>query len=126
MDWLRVILSLVGIIGLIFMLFYAIRKLNKAKLVTGGGKMHILDRINLGKDGMLLVVSVCGKLMLIGAGAGRIEKLCDLDMTEAEYFPDGQTAPDFKSVLSNMMGKSKSEAATTDAEQKVGEGEQDA
>ena len=109
MDWLRLGLSLVGVVGLIVLLFYALRKLNKVKRVTAGGKMHVIDRVNLGKDGMLLVVSVCGKLMLIGAGAGKIEKLCDLDMTEEEYYPEGAEAPvDFKSVLSGIMGKEKS------------------
>lgn len=123
MDWLRTVLSLIGVVGLIILLFYALQKLNKAKRITSGGKMHILDRVNLGRDGMLLVVSVCGRLMLIGAGSGRIEKLCDLDMTEEEYFPDsGQSAPDFRTILGNMTGRNKTGEPASDGE---AEGEED-
>lgn len=107
MDWLQWLLSFIGVLGLIFFLFYALKKLNKGISVKSGNKLRVLDRINLGRDGMLLVVSVCGKLMLLGATSSRVEKLCDLDITEEEY--GAQQSGDFKSVLSSVLGKNRQE-----------------
>lgn len=69
--------------------------------------MRVLDRINLGRDGMLLVVSVCGKLMLVGVTSQRIEKICDLDVSEEEYFPlsEKQNATDFRSIFAAVLGR---------------------
>ncbi|MCM1298466.1 MAG: flagellar biosynthetic protein FliO [Firmicutes bacterium] len=115
MDWLQWALSFLGVLGLIFFLFYAIKKLNKGISVKSGAKLRVLDRINLGRDGMLLVVSVCNKLMLLGVTSQRVDKLCDLDMTDEEYLnavapQSGETSADFKSVLLSMMGKKTQES----------------
>lgn len=111
MNWLQIILSLIGVLGLIIMLFYALKKLNKRVSVQNGNKMRVLDRVNLGRDGMLVVVSVCGKLMLLGVTAQRIEKICDLDVNESEYFPtvEGGQQQDFKSILASAFGKKQKE-----------------
>ena len=103
MDWIQWLLSFIGVLGLIAVLFYALRKLNK-RISTGGGRLKVLDRISIGRDGMLLVISVCGKVMLVGVTSQRIEKLCDLDVTEEEYSADRQGG-DFMSVFSAVMGK---------------------
>lgn len=103
MDWIQWLLSFIGVLGLMAVLFYALRKLNK-RISTGGGRLKVLDRISIGRDGMLLVVSVCGRVMLVGVTSQRIEKLCDLDVSEEEYSA-GQQNPDFMSVFSAMMGK---------------------
>ena len=101
MDWIQWLLSFIGVLGLMAVLFYALRKLNK-RVSTGGGRLKVLDRISIGRDGMLLVVSVCGKVMLVGVTSQRIEKLCDLEVTEEEYSA-GQQNQDFASVFSAMM-----------------------
>ena len=103
MDWIQWLLSFIGVLGLIAVMFYALRKLNK-RISTGGGRLKVLDRVSIGRDGLMLVVSVCGKVMLVGVTSHRIEKLCDLDVTEEEY-SEGQQSPDFMSVFSSMMGK---------------------
>lgn len=104
MDWFSWLLSFIGVIGLIFLLFYAFKKLNKRVSVASGSKLRVLDRVNLGRDGMLLVVSVTGKLMLIGVTPQRVEKLCDLEQTEEEYL-SGSREQDFKSVLASVLWK---------------------
>lgn len=104
MDWISWLLSLIGVIGLIFLLFYALKKLNKKVNVTSGSKLRVLDRVSLGRDGMLLVISVTGKLMLIGVTPQRVEKLCDLEQTEEEYI-SGTQEQDFKSVLASVLWK---------------------
>ena len=103
MDWIQWLLSFIGVLGLMAVLFYALRKLNK-RISTGGGRLKVLDRISIGRDGMLLVVSVCGKVMLVGVTSQRIEKLCDLEIKEEEYSA-GQQNQDFTSIFSAMMSR---------------------
>ncbi len=118
MDWLQWLLSFIGVLGLILLLFYALKKLNKGISVKSGNQLRVLDRISLGRDGMLLVISVCGRLMLVGATSSRVEKLCDLDITEEEYTSNRQDV-DFKTVFSSVFGKgSPGEKPVADDEKK--------
>lgn len=125
MDWFVWFLSFLGVLGLIVVMFYALRKLNKKVSIGAGSKLRVLDRVNIGRDGMLLVISVDGKLMLIGATAQRVEKLCDLDSSEEDYLSGAQTQ-DFKSVLASVLWKKpqqeneKSGGTSADTENKNG------
>lgn len=121
MDWLQWLLSFIGVLGLIFFLFYALKKLNKGISVKSGNRLKVLDRVNIGRDSMLLIVSVCGQVMLLGVTAQKVEKLCDLDISEQEYLSMEQT-PDFKSVLSSTISsaffkKQHREQTTEDGEE---------
>ncbi len=122
MDWITWLLSFVGVIGLIFLLFYALKKLNKRVSVGSGSRLRVLDRVSLGKDGMLLVVSAAGKLMLIGVTPQRVEKLCDLDQTEEDYLSSlSENNPqDFKSVLYSVFSKKSGEASENENGESVG------
>ncbi len=113
MDWVTWLISFLGVIGLIFLLFYALKKLNKRVSVGSGSRLRVLDRVSLGKDGMLLVVSAAGKLMLIGVTPQRVEKLCDLDQSEEDYlsFLSENIPQDFKSVLYSVFSKKSGEAS---------------
>ena len=104
MDWVQWLLSFIGVIGLIFFLFYALKKLNKGISVKSGSRLKVLDRVSIGRDSMLLIISVCDNVMLLGVTSQRMEKLCDLDITEKEYLEMEQT-PDFKSVLASAFFK---------------------
>jgi len=104
LNWISWLLSFIGVIGLILLLFYALKKLSKRVSVASGSKLRVLDRVSLGRDGMLLVISVTGKLMLIGVTPQRVEKLCDLEQTEEEYL-SGSGEQDFKSVLASVLWK---------------------
>ena len=85
MEYFQLICALIGILGLIFVLFWALRKLNKGVLSSGGKRLKILDRAVLGGEKSVIVISVAGKCMILGVTAARIEKIADLDMTEEEY-----------------------------------------
>ncbi len=118
MDLLQVGLSLAGVIGLIIMLFYALKKLNRRVSTANGNRMRVLDRINLGRDGMLLVVSVEGKMMLIGVTAQNITLLTELHGSEKDYpgFSESVsgTAPSFGKILENIMHSNKKESGNND------------
>lgn len=109
MEILWVILSLIGVLGLFFVLIYALKKLNSGIGFANGSRMKVLDRVTVGKEGALLVVSVAGKLMLIGAASGHIEKLGDLDMTPEEYTAQAASSgtPSFAEAFSTVLKQKK-------------------
>lgn len=108
MDLIWVVLSLIGVLGLFFLLIYGLNKLNKKIGVISGSKMRILDRVTIGRDGMIFVVSVGGKLMLLSATSQHIEKICDLDMSPEEYSlqlqqDSAQAQANFASVFASVI-----------------------
>ncbi len=110
MDIIWVIFSLIGVLGLFFLLIYGLNKLNKKIGIVSGSKMRVLDRVNIGRDGVIMVVSVAGKLMLISATSQHIEKLCELDMTPQEYEQQlqndaMQSRSNFSAVLASVMSR---------------------
>ncbi len=114
MDLIWVIFSLIGILGLFFLLIYGLNKLNKKIGVISGSKMRILDRVTIGRDGMIFVVSVGGKLMLLSATSQHIEKICDLDMSPEEYSAQlrqdsQQLQTNFATVFASVMNRNKEE-----------------
>ncbi len=113
MDIIWVIFSLIGVLGLFFLLIYGLNKLNKKVGVISGSKMRVLDRVTIGRDGMIMVVSVAGKLMLLSATSQHIEMLCELDMTPEEYMQQlqndaQQTRNNFSAVLASVMSRNDS------------------
>lgn len=110
MEYFQMIMALVGVLALVFVLFWLMKKLNKHVMVSDSRNMKILERINLGPDKMLLLVSICGKCMVLGVTSNHTEKICELDVSEEELMPknDGQNptfGESFKTVLGNMMNK---------------------
>ncbi len=110
MDIIWVVLSLIGVLGLFFVLIYALKKLNSGIGFINGSKMRVIDRVAVGREGALLVVSVAGKLLLIGASSGHIEMLGELDMTPEEYAAqsaDSLGAPSFAEAFSAVLKQKK-------------------
>lgn len=110
LDILWVIISLAAVFGLLFLMLYGLKRLNGRVGVNNGGKMRVLDRVTIGRDGMLLVVSVGGKLLLVSATPQHIEKLGELDMTAEEYsaqLNEQNTQSGFAAVLAAAMSRGK-------------------
>lgn len=102
--WVVVCLALV--FGLLFLFLYLMKRFSHGVSVLNGSKMRVLDRVMVGRDGMLLVVCVADRLMLIGVTPQRIEKICDLDTTPEEYTAQLRQEPSqngFSSVLAAVM-----------------------
>lgn len=102
--------ALVGVIALIFLFFWVLRKVNKGILTTGGKRLKVLDRASLGGEKSVVVVSVAGKCMVLGVTAGRIDKIEDLSLTEEEYlsqlYPEGEAQQDgFFAAFSDALAK---------------------
>lgn len=112
MQYFQMIMALVGVLALVFVIFWLMKKFNKRVALSDSKNMKILERINLGPDKMLLLVSVCGKCMVLGVTSSHTEKLCDLEQTEEELTAVTENSGEnpsfkdsFKIVLENMRKK---------------------
>lgn len=78
-----VVCSLLGVIGLIFLVYYGTRWLNKKFRSNGWNGLErgikVVDCIGVAQDKQLLVVKVGKKGMLLGVAPNSITKLCDID-----------------------------------------------
>lgn len=107
-EVLLVVTALLGIIGLIFLSYYAARWLSKKAFTAQGRTIRLIERQSISQDKYLLVVKVGGKAMLLGVSQNNIEKISDLDeedIAAAETETMSISAPmtfaeSFKKVLS--------------------------
>lgn len=92
-----VVCALLGIIGLMFLAFYASRWLNKhfnSGGFGGGRKMiKIIECTGVAPDKQLMIVEVGNKCMLIGVTPNAVNKICDLDREDVELYESGDTVP---------------------------------
>lgn len=112
MEYFQMIMALLGVLALVFLLFWAMKKLNKRVTLSDSRNMKILERINLGPDKMLLLVSICGKCMILGVTNGRVEKVHELEETEEQLLArekqeNGNPSfkESFKTVFKDMINK---------------------
>ncbi len=80
------ILSLIGVIGLIVLTFYASRKLNLFLFRSSGKHIRVLEREAVSKDGSIAIVKTGGRYLLIGITPQHIETLCEFSESEGEAF----------------------------------------
>lgn len=109
-DFFTVICALLGVIGLLFLTYYAARWLNKKyrSVGFGGGKnkIEIIECMGIAQDKQLLAVKAGKKAMLLGVAPDSITKLCDLDeedvalMEQQSGESEGSFAESLKKVLS--------------------------
>ena len=112
MDYFQMIMALVGVLALVFVIFWVMKRFNARVNLTDSRHLKVLERVNLGPDKMLLIVSVCGKCMLLGVTSQSTEKICDLDETEEELCAkkaDGGTFPTVSESLKMVFGKKKND-----------------
>lgn len=117
MNYFQMIMALIGVLALVFVIFWIMKKFNARVTLTDSRHLKVLERVNLGPDKMLLIVSVCGKCMLLGVTSQSTEKICDLDETEEELcakHADRQNFPTFTESFKSILGKKKAENAKLD------------
>ena len=117
MNYFQMIMALIGVLALVFVIFWVMKKFNARVTLTDSRHLKVLERVNLGPDKMLLIVSVCGKCMLLGVTSQSTEKICDLDETEEQLVAkqaDRQTFPTFTESFKSILGKKKAEKANLD------------
>ncbi len=78
-----VVCALLGVIGLLFLTFYAYKWLNKQRMSGGFGynnrSIKIVEYVSIAQDKQLMIVTVGSKKMLLGVTPNAVTKICDLD-----------------------------------------------
>lgn len=79
-EILTFIVSFLGVIGLIFLTYYASRWLNKRfSFSSSSKKIRVVERAALAQDKSLVIVKVGTKSLLLGVTPQHIENICELD-----------------------------------------------
>ena len=111
-ELLMVICSLLGVIGLIFLVYYGTRWLNKKFRSTGWNGLErgikIIDCIGIAHDKQLMVVKVGKKGMLLGVAPNSISKLCDIDdddISDMQRETEEKSSVSFSESFKNVFFK---------------------
>lgn len=117
-----VICALLGIIGLMFLAFYAARWLNKRFNIGGfsasGQKtVRILEYIAIAQDKQLMIVAIGKKIMLLGVTANSVNKICDLDEDDLiPADPDSSSESGFMQSLKKVFAEKNQDAGNKSEE----------
>lgn len=77
---LQALLSLAVVVGVIYLVYFGLRRIGHGPLETGGeGPLRLVQSRHLGGDRWLYVVEVEGRRVVVGAAGGHIAHICDLD-----------------------------------------------
>lgn len=82
------VLSLVGVLALIFVTFFVARWLSKRMYGIAGRHIRVVEREMLSQDKSLVVVKAGERYMLLGVTGEHIDKLCDFSEEEASLFDE--------------------------------------
>lgn len=79
-----IVISLLGVVALILFIYYGLNWLNKRVKFTNNSMVKVHERINLGADKSMMIVSVGKEYMLLGVTQSSITKVSDLDGEDIE------------------------------------------
>jgi len=116
-----VICALLGVIGLLFLTFYAYKWLNKQRMSGGFGynnrSIKIVEYVSIAQDKQLMIVTVGSKKMLLGVTLNAVTKICDLDDEDIivpENESDGEEGSFMKSLKKAFAERNKVSAETVE------------
>ena len=120
-DVFTVICALLGVIGLLFLTFYAYKWLNKHRMSGGFGynnrSVKIIEYVSIAQDKQLMIVSVGSKKMLLGVTPNAVTKICDLDdedIVMPEDVSDGEESSFMKSFKKAFAERNRVSAETVE------------
>ena len=108
-----VLLALLGFILILYLAYFATKKIGKRMSIKGvGGKnIRIIDSISIGQHGSVLLIMTAGKLLLVGVTQQGMSLLSELDPNEIdidEESPQGGTmefSQALKKAVEQRFGK---------------------
>jgi len=105
-ELIRVVLSLGGIIALIFAAGWITRRLQSRQFI-GGRRLRCVESMSISARERVLLIEADGKRLLVGVGAGGVRALRVYEGTVAtEQAPAPVAAPPFAELLSRLGRKS--------------------
>lgn len=99
---LSTLFALILVIGIIFGVYWFMKKIPMQGRFTTGKYLRVVDRVMLSTDQSLLIAEVNGKYYLLGASSHGINLL---DQLEGDF----QVVPSTESVFEHFLAKSKKE-----------------
>ncbi|PWK83071.1 flagellar biosynthetic protein FliO [Fulvimonas soli] len=104
-ELLRVLLSLAGIVALIFAAGWLSRRL-QARTAPGGRRIRCVESFAVGARERILLIDADGKRLLVGAGQGGLRMLHVFEGTAPAPEPAAPaTAPGFGELLARLRGR---------------------
>lgn len=85
MEWVNALFALIGVIAVIMALYFASRWLTKRNIISGLSHIKVHERYAFGRENVLMLVSVCGKYMLIGVSSRGMDKLYELTDEQSQH-----------------------------------------
>jgi len=120
-DVFTVICALLGVIGLMFLTFYAYKWLNKQRMSGGFGynnrSIKIVEYVSIAQDKQLMIVTVGSKKMLLGVTPNAVTKICDLDDEDIAFYesePEDEESGFMKTLKKAFAEKNKVSAETVE------------
>ena len=115
-----VLLAILGFILILYLAYFATKKIGKRMSVKGvGGKnIRIIDSISIGQHGSVLLIMTAGKLLLVGVTQQGMSLLSELDPNEIdidEESPQGGTM-EFSQALKKAVEQRFGKKAKNDKE----------
>jgi flagellar protein FliO/FliZ len=105
-ELIRVVLSLGGIVALIFAAGWLTRRLQSRQFI-GGRRLRCVESMSLSARERVLLIEADGKRLLVGMGAGGVRALHVYEGTvPAEQVPVPVAVPPFAELLSRLGRKS--------------------
>lgn len=101
-ELLRVVLSLAGVVAMIFAAGWLSRRL-QGRTVGGGRRMRCVETLTVGARERLLLIDADGKRLLVGVGQGGMRTLHVYEgaaPADAAVPPAAPAVPDFAQLLS--------------------------
>jgi flagellar biosynthetic protein FliO len=110
-DSITVMLALIGVLGIIFVMFWLAARFQKKHGYGGffakGKTVKVIEAVSLAPDKQLAAVKAGNSYMLLGISPAGITKICDL--SEEDFPPPDETEPpksfaeSFKTVLAEKF-----------------------
>ena len=79
MEYLKVVLSLIGVLMLIFATYFGVRWMEKKVQYKPGASVKVIETVGLGTDKSLVIINIGEKYMMLGVSQQHIEKIADID-----------------------------------------------
>jgi flagellar protein FliO/FliZ len=97
-ELIRVLLSLGGIVVLIFAAGWLTRRLQSRQLI-GGRRLRCIETMTVSARERVVLIEADGKRLLVGVGAGGVRALHVYEGTVASEAPQAPTQPPFAELL---------------------------
>ncbi len=102
----KLVLSLVIIIGLIYLTVFLLKKVGNRTMPSNSGMIRVIGKSYLTPKQSLFIVKLGASYSVLGVGEGSVNYIKDLSPEEAESF---ETAPKdvkgFQNILKSVLGK---------------------